>query len=283
MVFVSVNPATDIVIDEYPIMNRDEAFHLADRVHDAFSQWRTSGLDHRARFLKKAASLLRERKKEYGRLMSLEMGKPLAESEAELEKCAWVCEYYAEKGAQFLEPRPIETDAYKSFVAFEPLGAVLAIMPWNFPFWQVFRFAAPALMAGNTFVLKHAPNVTGCALAIETIIRDAGFPADAGRVLLAEIDVVAELIGRTAIRGGYPDRQHARGPFCRGDRGSSPQENGFGIGRQRSLSHSRGRGHRRGRERLRHLENAQRRTKLYCRQTLYRGRSSAQTFPGGGD
>ncbi len=147
-----------------------------------------------------AARLLRERKTAYGRTMALEMGKPLAQGEAEAEKCAWACEYYAERAADFLADQPHESDATRSFVRFDPLGPVLAVMPWNFPFWQVFRFAAPTLMAGNTGLLKHASNVPRCALQIEEVFRDAGFPDGVFRTLLIGAEAVARLIADPRVR-----------------------------------------------------------------------------------
>ena len=150
--------------------------------------------------MRRAADLLDERKAELARLMALEMGKPLAQGASEAEKCAWVCRYYADNSERFLSPEPVETDASRSFVAFTPLGAVLAIMPWNFPFWQVFRFAAPALMAGNAGLLKHAANVTGCALAIEQVFRDAGFPPPLFRALLVESKRVEAIIAAPEVK-----------------------------------------------------------------------------------
>ncbi|HET9276090.1 MAG TPA: NAD-dependent succinate-semialdehyde dehydrogenase, partial [Gemmatimonadales bacterium] len=143
---------------------------------------------------------LRESAAEYARLMAQEMGKPITQGRAEVEKCAWVCEYYAEEGARFLADEAIPTDAGQSFVTFRPLGVVLAIMPWNFPFWQVIRFAAPTLMAGNTAVLKHASNVPGCALALEDLFRRAGFPPDVFRTVLVDSKVAQQLIKHRAVR-----------------------------------------------------------------------------------
>ncbi len=140
------------------------------------------------------SKLLRERKEDYARLMAVEMGKVLVQGMAEIEKCAWVCEFYAKNAEEFLAPEPVLTEAKKSFVNFRPLGTVLAVMPWNYPFWQVFRFAAPALMAGNGAVLKHAPNVFGTALAIETLFRDAGFPPQLFRALLIDVPHTTEVI-----------------------------------------------------------------------------------------
>jgi succinate-semialdehyde dehydrogenase/glutarate-semialdehyde dehydrogenase len=146
------------------------------------------------------AEVLRTHREEYARLMTLEMGKLIGESRAEIDKCAWVCEYYAEHGERFLADEIVETDASRSLVAYEPLGIVLAIMPWNFPFWQVFRFAAPALMAGNAGLLKHASNVPGCALAIEAIFREAGLPPDLFRTLLIPAGDVQSVIQNKHVK-----------------------------------------------------------------------------------
>jgi len=200
MAYVSQNPATEEVIAEYPVLNKDAAFELAAAVHDAWPAWRRAPLADRAQCLKRAAALLRERKGDFARLMAAEMGKQLHEGEGEVEKCAWVCEYYADRGPEFLQPEPTPTEGSVSYAAFEPLGTVLAIMPWNFPFWQVFRFCAPALMAGNSFILKHAPNSTGCALAIEKLLADAGLPHNVCRVLIAENDTVEAVIGHPGVQ-----------------------------------------------------------------------------------
>ncbi len=176
MAIESKNPATGELIQRYEQTDTDSLSHILDRAHDAFRSWKQTSFSHRAEMLRKAASILRSESESSGRLMAQEMGKPRAQGIAEAEKCAWVCEYYADNAESFLEDVPVETDADRSYVAFQPLGPVLAVMPWNFPFWQVFRFAAPALMAGNVGLLKHASNVTGCALAIEDLFRRAGAP-----------------------------------------------------------------------------------------------------------
>jgi succinate-semialdehyde dehydrogenase/glutarate-semialdehyde dehydrogenase len=160
----------------------------------AFEEWRRTPFAARAVVLQRAARLLRERRDGLARLMALEMGKPLAQGRAEADKCAWVCEHYAAHAQGMLAPEEVATDAARSYVAFEPLGPVLAVMPWNFPLWQVFRFAAPALMAGNVGLLKHASNVCGCALAIEEILHAAGVPRDAFRTLLVGSARVAPLV-----------------------------------------------------------------------------------------
>jgi len=190
----SINPATGELIREYAEASEAEATAVLSQAHAAFEQWRQSRFPERAQSMRRAAALLRQRKEDLGRLMAVEMGKPLAQGRAEAEKCAWVCEYYAESAERFLAPEQIATDASRSFVAFAPLGVVLAVMPWNFPLWQVFRFAAPALMAGNAGVLKHASNVSGTALAIEEILHAAGFPPALFRALLVGSDRVAGLI-----------------------------------------------------------------------------------------
>src|SRR5882672_10702003 len=150
--------------------------------------------------MRRLATLLRERADRYGRLITIEMGKPIAEAKAEIEKCAWGCEHYAENAARYLADEVIATNAKRSLVAFEPLGIVLAVMPWNFPFWQVIRFAAPALMAGNAAVLKHASNVPQCALAIEEVMRDAAFPEGLLRTLLLVGSAVEPVIADPRIR-----------------------------------------------------------------------------------
>jgi succinate-semialdehyde dehydrogenase/glutarate-semialdehyde dehydrogenase len=171
MAIQAVNPATGETINTYEEMPPAEVARAIPQVHDAFLGWRKTSFAARARLMNQTAQLLRVQSTAYGKLMAQEMGKPIKDGRAEAEKCAWVCEYYAENAEQFLAPEIVETDASKSFVTCQPLGVVLAVMPWNFPFWQVFRFAAPALMAGNAGVLKHASNVPGCALAIEEIFR----------------------------------------------------------------------------------------------------------------
>src|SRR3989449_9320055 len=180
----SVNPATGEVLETFTPTSSRELESILATSHAAFLEWRTVPFKARAERMRQAAQTLRRRRAEYARTMALEMGKPIAQGEAEADKCAWVCEYYADSAEGFLAVQPRETDAAKSYVRFDPLGVVLAVMPWNFPFWQVFRFAAPALMAGNAGVLKHASNVPGCALAIEEIFRRAGFPENLFRTLL---------------------------------------------------------------------------------------------------
>lgn len=164
------------------------------RAHEAFAKWRWMSLDERAAVLRRAASVLRRERRSLAELMTAEMGKPVKQGEGEADKCAWVCEHYAEHAAAYLAREPAKTDARESFVSHQPIGTTFAIMPWNFPFWQVFRHAAPSLMAGNTVVLKHAENVPGCALAIERIFREAGAMEGAFTTLLIDRDQAARVI-----------------------------------------------------------------------------------------
>ena len=194
MAIESVNPATGEKIQTYEEMKPEAVSGIVDRCHDAFLAWREVPFGERAWLMKAAAQALRDRKEDFARLMTEEMGKPVAGGRSEVDKCAWVCDYYSDQAEGFLSPEPVETDASRSFIAFEPLGVVLAVMPWNFPFWQVFRFAAPGLMAGNAGLLKHASNVPGCALAIEGVFREAGFPQDLFRTLLAGSSQVDRII-----------------------------------------------------------------------------------------
>jgi len=180
----SVNPANGEEIASYDEMSKDEVKDILRSVDSAFNEWRRTSFSFRGDLLRKAGEDLRKNKEDYGRLMSLEMGKPYSQAIAEAEKCGWVCDFYANEAEKILSNKMIETDASKSYIAHQPLGIVFAVMPWNFPFWQVFRFAAPALMAGNVGVLKHASNVQGCALAIEEIFTNSGFPDNVFRTLV---------------------------------------------------------------------------------------------------
>lgn len=172
----SINPYTLQEINRYPVLDNKALEKRLARAEKAFVAYRKVSLAQRAAQLRQLAELLRREAPEQAPLLTREMGKPLAEARAEIEKCAWLCDYYAEQGEAFLQEQEIKTDAHYSAVRYRPIGAVLAIMPWNFPFWQVFRFAVPALMLGNAGLLKHAPNVQGCAEAIEKLILKAGFP-----------------------------------------------------------------------------------------------------------
>jgi succinate-semialdehyde dehydrogenase / glutarate-semialdehyde dehydrogenase len=190
----SINPATGEVLETFPTSSPQDIERSVAAAHAAFLEWRDVGFATRAESMRKAAALLRGRKDEYARTMALEMGKPVTQGEAEVDKCAWTCEFYAEHAETMLAPQPRATDASKSYVRFDPLGPVLAIMPWNFPFWQVFRFAAPALMAGNAAILKHASNVPRCALQIEEVFRTVGVPRGLFATVLVGSNAVGPLI-----------------------------------------------------------------------------------------
>jgi succinate-semialdehyde dehydrogenase / glutarate-semialdehyde dehydrogenase len=180
----SINPYNNQIIAEYPDHTAVQAGGIIDQAHNAWLGWKNTSFEHRSACFRKAAQVLRNRKDEFALLITSEMGKIIRESLAEVEKCAFACDFYADHGADMLKDEEIPSDARKSFVTFEPLGVILAVMPWNFPFWQVFRFAVPSLMAGNAGVLKHASNVGGCALAIEGVFREAGFPDNHFRTLM---------------------------------------------------------------------------------------------------
>jgi succinate-semialdehyde dehydrogenase/glutarate-semialdehyde dehydrogenase len=201
MVITSIDPTTGTPLETYEALSAEAAATALGEVDRAFQAWRRTDLAERASLLRAVARTLRERVDALAGIMTKEMGKPIAQGRAEVDKCAWVCDYYAEHAAAFLAPEAIGTDARRSLVAYQPLGVVLAVMPWNFPFWQVFRAAAPALMAGNGMALKHASNVPGCALAIEQVIRDAGAPEHLFRTLLVGSAGVAQLIDHPAVRG----------------------------------------------------------------------------------
>jgi succinate-semialdehyde dehydrogenase/glutarate-semialdehyde dehydrogenase len=197
----SVNPATGEVFAEYPYDDSEVVDQKLTRAWDAFESWKTTGFDERMRLMHRAAEVLRDNSEKYARLMTREMGKPIEQARGEVKKCAWGCEYFADNAKEFLEPEELTSDGSRAFVRFEPLGPIFAVMPWNFPFWQVFRFAAPNLMAGNVGVLKHSHNVGGCAIAIEEIFEEAGFPEGAFQKIFIPNDMSDEVIGHTAIRG----------------------------------------------------------------------------------
>ena len=200
MALEAVNPATGEKIKTYPEVTHGEVETRINRADQAFADWKTRAFFERAELMKKAAGVLREKIGEFARLMALEMGKPVRDGRLEIEKCAWVCDYYAEQAEGILLPEIIATDAGKSYVTFQPLGVILAIMPWNYPFWQVFRFAVPALMAGNAGVLKHSANVPGCALAIEDVFRQAGFPENIFQTLMIGGDRVEKVIENPMVK-----------------------------------------------------------------------------------
>ena len=200
MVLKSINPANGQEIASYKEMTLEEVGAIIADVDSAYHEWRNTSFDHRATLLRRASELLQNRKEDLGRLMTLEMGKPFTQALAEVTKCATVCEYYADNAERILADQIIETDASKSYVAYRPIGIVFAVMPWNFPFWQVLRFAAPALMAGNVGILKHASNVQGCAKEIEKIFHDAGFPKNVFRILVISSKYVKDVINNPLVK-----------------------------------------------------------------------------------
>ncbi len=195
----AVNPATLEIIADLPEHDPDQVEERIARAHAQHLDWRRTAFDDRAAVLLAAARLLRERRQALAELMAAEMGKPITQGQAEADKCAWVCEHYAEHARAMLADAPAPSDASSSYVRFAPLGVILAVMPWNFPLWQVFRFAAPALMAGNGALLKHASNVPGCAVAIEEIFADAGLPEGLFATLLIGSDKVEPVIAHPLV------------------------------------------------------------------------------------
>ncbi len=200
MGIASINPATGETIKTFTDLSDAELEAKLERADRAFGQYRYTMMVQRSRWLQNAADILERDAQSFGELITLEMGKPIAQAVAEVNKCALVCRYYADNAAEFLADRPVATDARFSYTAYHPLGAILAVMPWNFPFWQVFRFAAPALMAGNVGLLKHASNVPQCALAIESILSEAGFPSGVFQTLLIGAKRVASLLADDRIQ-----------------------------------------------------------------------------------
>jgi succinate-semialdehyde dehydrogenase/glutarate-semialdehyde dehydrogenase len=196
----SVNPFTSQVIAEYTQYSPAEVERIIFQVDQAFQSWKQTSFDQRAVCMKGLQAKLLERKEELAGMMVAEMGKVKHEAIGEIEKCALVCSYYAENAESFLGNQPVKTEASESYISYQPIGTVLAVMPWNFPFWQVFRFLAPALMAGNTGVLKHASNVSGCALAIEKLVSEAGFPENVFRTLLIGSSQVKSVIENQLIK-----------------------------------------------------------------------------------
>jgi succinate-semialdehyde dehydrogenase / glutarate-semialdehyde dehydrogenase len=196
----TVNPATGETLRTFEALNPSQIAEKIRCAVEAFRINRARTFDDRASRMRRAAEILDERKDEYGRLLTTEMGKPVKAAIAEVQKCASVCRYYADHAQEHLADEQVKTDAQESFIRYEPLGPVLAVMPWNFPFWQVFRFAAPALMAGNVGLLKHASNVPQSALAIEQVLRDAGFDRDEFQTLLIGADQVGPILEDERVR-----------------------------------------------------------------------------------
>ncbi|QDG50927.1 NAD-dependent succinate-semialdehyde dehydrogenase [Persicimonas caeni] len=197
----SVNPTTGDVFAEYPYMDSETIDQTLTRAWETYESWKQTDFDERTRLMHKAAHILRDRVEEYARLMVKEMGKPIEQARGEVRKCAWACEYFSDNAREFLQNEEMQSDGSRAFVRFDPLGPIFAVMPWNFPFWQVIRFAAPNLMAGNVGVLKHSHNVGGCAVALQELFEEAGFPEGAFQSIFLSNDMTDEVVGHTAIRG----------------------------------------------------------------------------------
>jgi len=219
MAIQTVNPATGRIEKTFDEISHDDILKHIGNAHQAFGKWKDVSFAERSRLLKNAARILRDKKYDYGRILTLEMGKPLVQAIAEVEKCALVCDYYADNAETILQKEIVKTDASNSYIRFDPIGVVLAVMPWNFPFWQVFRFAAPALMAGNTGLLKHASNVPMSALAIEEIFMSAGFPEGAFKTLLAGSTAVEKIIAHPFIKAATLTGSELAGKKVAGDCG----------------------------------------------------------------
>lgn len=196
----SINPYNNQVLKEFQEHDQGEIERTIQKAETAFHEWRNTSFDYRAQLMANCAAVLRDNKKYYAEIMTLEMGKLISESMAEVEKCAWVCDYYAQNAAKFLSNQSLEVEKGKSYIAYDPLGIILAVMPWNFPYWQLFRFAAPTLMAGNVGLLKHASNVPQCALALEEMFQKAGFPTGVFSTLLIGSDKVGAIIDDERIK-----------------------------------------------------------------------------------
>jgi succinate-semialdehyde dehydrogenase/glutarate-semialdehyde dehydrogenase len=200
MGIATINPATGETLQTFTPLTPEEVTAKIAQADTAYQHYRHTDLAQRSQWMNKAADILEQNAQHYAQLMTMEMGKPITGAIAEVKKCAWVCRYYAENAADFLKDVPVETDATHSYIKYQPLGAILAVMPWNFPFWQVFRFAAPNLMAGNVGLLKHASNVPQCALAIEEILLKAGFPEGTFLTLLIGADRVETVINDDRVK-----------------------------------------------------------------------------------
>lgn len=196
----TINPVTGKLLNEYTEMDNSEVFFILNQAHQAFLLWKKQTFKARAHWILQVRQHLLDHQAQYAKLMTDEMGKVHREAIAEIQKCAWVCAYYAEHAEQFLADERVQTEAKESFITYQPLGLIFSIMPWNFPFWQLFRFAIPAMMAGNAVILKHASNVSGCALAIEALFKAAGLPEHLFRTLLIEHSQVEKVIQHPYVR-----------------------------------------------------------------------------------
>jgi succinate-semialdehyde dehydrogenase / glutarate-semialdehyde dehydrogenase len=216
MTIATINPATGETLETFEPLSEREIDRRLQNAANAFQQYRRIPIAERARLMMRAAQTLEQRREDFARIATTEMGKPIQAARDEIDKCAWGCRFYAECAGRFLADEPVKTDGRRSYIHYQPLGPVLAIMPWNFPFWQVFRFAAPALMAGNTGLLKHASNVPQCALAIEEVFASAGFPAGVFQTLLVGSGQVQSILAdprvvAATLTGSEPAGSHVAG------------------------------------------------------------------------
>ncbi|MEL6223817.1 MAG: NAD-dependent succinate-semialdehyde dehydrogenase [Cyanobacteria bacterium J06627_8] len=230
MGIASINPATGRTIKTFEPMTNEAIAAAIDRAHTTYQTYRLTSFQERAQWLTAAAKILDEAPEQWAKLMTLEMGKPIQGAIAEVKKCAMVCRFYAEHAASFLANDYAETDASTSFVAYQPLGIILAVMPWNFPFWQVFRFAAPALMAGNVALLKHASNVPQCALAIADILHQAGIPEGAFQTLLIPANNVADVVADPRVMAATLTGSEAAGASLASTAGQSLKKTVLELG-----------------------------------------------------
>lgn len=216
----TINPATEEVIDEYPYMDWSSVNTILNNMDEAQQNWQRTSFEHRSQPLHKLADLFVEQKNDLAQIMTNEMGKPIKQAQGEIDKCAWVCRFYADNAEAMLQPQKLdnEIDCYRCF---EPLGVLYAIMPWNFPFWQVMRCFAPNVMLGNAVVLKHAPNCTGTALAIERLCRQAGFPDSIFRSVIVEVDLSPKIIHHPSVKGVTLTGSNRAGKAVAADAGSA--------------------------------------------------------------
>ena len=201
MIIRSVNPYTEEINWTYDSFSFEECETYIENSKAAFSGWSSLSVEERTKYLARAAEMLRQNIDTYAEIITKEMGKPIKQSRAEIQKCALICDYYIKNAAEFLKDEVVDTGAEKSYVTFEPLGVILGIMPWNFPFWQVFKFAIPTMCAGNVCVLKHASNVPRSALEIEKVFQEAGFPEHVFKTLLIDSKMAMEIIKKDMIDG----------------------------------------------------------------------------------
>ncbi|WP_406626648.1 NAD-dependent succinate-semialdehyde dehydrogenase [Portibacter marinus] len=227
---ITLNPATEEQLKVYKEFTLNEIEKTINDAHETFLVWKSTTFGKRAELMHKAADILDEDIGELASMITTEMGKTLQSAKAEIEKCAWVCRYYADHAERFLEEEIIDTDASKSKICFRPLGVVLAVMPWNYPFWQVFRFAAPALMAGNVGLLKHASNVTGCALKIQEVFKKAGFPEHAFQSLIISSSKVEKIINHNYVQAATLTGSEPAGAAVASESGSNIKKTVLELG-----------------------------------------------------